>query len=400
MNFSQSLLVIGVALVLGGIAHSNDEAMEQELNQLYSKQLATEKMIQDQRTAKSENTPVVAPESAPAATAAAVPTVTVNTQVNSLSAPMAESSAAPTAISTVPAQPTVHNSPASTIEAAPLSPSRADHLRKARQDVEMQTEQAIVEQLEATRLENEKKRSQLLLKKISGEDEEAPQSVQVVPANQVVAPAPAPAANPEVNQLKQDVAALKEAQNKPKDENYFSFGVGMPNYQNVYNMKSDASIGFGWGFKSPNNVVFQADLYYSLLRIERPTTAPIGFFPEIDNVDQYNGSAAVKYSFFSGKIRPLIGAIASYTYREYSCGQFYVCNGRSRSHALDAGGLVGGEVQVSDTFSVGVEYQWFRNLSYRTEAAIQPSMFYAMYPTGRIEDKDYSIFTVRGRVTF
>ncbi len=399
MNFSKSLSIIGAAIVLGGVAHSNTDALESELNQLYSKQLAAEKMIQDQHSVKADNTPVVV-ESAPAAAAVAVPTVTVNTQVNSLSAPMADSSAsaAPAAISTVPAQPSVHNSPVSNIEASPLSPSRADHLRKARQDVEMQTEQAIVEQLEATRLENEKKRSQSLLKKISGEDEEAPQSVQVVPANQVAAPAPAPAANPEVNQLKQDVAALKDAQSKPKDDNYFSFGVGMPNYTNVWNMKSDASIGFGWGFKSPSNVVFEGSIYYSLLRIERPNYVPLPF-PEIDNVDQYNGTAAVKYSFFTGKIRPLVGALASYTYREYSCGQFYQCFGRSRSHALDTGLLVGGEVQVSDTFSVGVEYQWYRNLSYRTEAAIQPS-FTMMYPTGRIEDQDYSIFTVRGRVTF
>lgn len=397
MNFSKSLIIV-VSVALAGVAHSNNDALESELNQLYSKQLAAEKMIQDQHMAKAEGTPVVA--EAPVAAAVAAPSVTVNTQVNSLSAPMVENTTpAPAAISTAPAaQPTVHTSPTSTIEAAPLAPSRADQLRKARQDVEMQTEQAIVEQLEATRLENEKKRSDSLLKKISGADEPAPQSVQVVPAAAPIEAAPAQ--NAEINQLKQDLSALKEQQNKPKDEHYFSFGVGMPNYQNVYNMKADASVGLGWGVKSPNNVIFEGSIYYSLLRIERPTTAPIGLFPEIDNVDQYNGTAAVKYAFFGGKIRPLIGALASYTYREYSCGQFYICNGRSRSHALDVGGLVGGEVQVSDTFSIGVEYQLLRNMSYRTEAAIQPSMFYAMYPTGRIEDKDYSIFTVRGRVTF
>jgi hypothetical protein len=398
MNFSKSLLVIGGALFLAAVGFAQNDALESELNQLYSKQLAAEKMIQDQHAAKAEGTPVVVAEPAPApAPVVNVNTVNVDTKSGSLSAPMVDNTttAAPAAISTAPA---VHNSPTSTIEAAPLAPSRADQLRKARQDVEVQTEQAIVEQLEATRLEQEKKRSESLIKKIGQADEVAPQSVQVVPVQQNVQVAP-PAENPELNQLKSDVAALKTEKEKPKDEHYFSFGVGMPNYQNIYNLKSDASFGLGWGFKSPNNVVFEADIYYSLLRIERPTTAAIGLYPEIDNVDQYNGTAAVKYAFFSGKIRPLIGAIASYTYREYSCGQFYQCFGRSRSHALDAGGLVGGEVQVSDTFSIGVEYQWFRNLSYRTEAAIQPS-FNAFYPTGRIEDKDYSIFTVRGRVIF
>ncbi len=403
MNFSRGLLVVVMTSFLAVQGSAQNDALEHELNQLYSKQLAAEQMIQEQQTAKAESAPVVvAPEATAAAAAAPAPNVTVNQVTVTGAAAKSESLSAPMdpAIQT---QPKVFQSAPTTVEASPLAPSRADQLRKARQDVEVQTEQAIVEQLEASRLELEKKRADQLLKKISSADEVAPQSVQVVPA-QTVQAAPAPAVDPaqkaEINQLKQEVQALKTEQERPKDDNYLSFGIGMPNYRNVYNLKSDATFGLGFGFKSPNNVVFEGSLYYSLLRIERPTTSPFGGLPEIDNVDQYNGAAAVKYAFFSGKVRPLVGALASYTYREYSCGQFWVCSGRTRTHALDAGVLVGGEVQVSDTFSIGVEYQQLRNLSYRDDAPIQTSMFFNMYQLGRLEDKDYSLFTVRGRVSF
>ncbi len=403
MNFSRGLLIVAMGTLLAVQGSAQNDALEHELNQLYSKQLAAEKMIQDQQAvnAESASVAVAAPEAT--AAAAAAPNVTVNqvTVTSPQAAAASESLSAP--MEPAIQSQKIHQTPTTTIEASPLSPSRADQLRKARQDVEVQTEQSIVEQLEASRLELEKKRAESLLKKISSADEVAPQSVQVVPAAPAavapVAPVDDSEQKAEISQLKQEVQNLKTEKERPRDDNYMSFGIGMPNYQNVINLKSDASFGIGVGFKSPNNVVFEGSLYYSLLRIERPTTSPFGGLPEIDNVDQFNGMASVKYAFFSGKVRPLIGALASYTYREYSCGQFWTCNGRSKTHALDAGGLVGGEVQVSDTFSVGVEYQYLRNLSNRTEASIQPS-FMQMYPTGRLEDKDYSLITVRGRVSF
>lgn len=414
MNFSKyinaTVSVMALVAAVNVTAQSNNEALEHELNQLYQKQLAAEKMIQEQQ--KPQKAEVVV---APTAAAAAAPTTSTSTsvQVNvaptvaaatseSLSAPMAKDS-------------TVHQSPATQIEAAPLANSRADQLRKARQDVEVQTEQAIVEQLEASRLEWEKKRADALLKNISKQDDVVPAqpAVQAIPVEQaapvVVVPAAVTeqqkandaAASAEINALKQDIKDLKQKNDQPKSESYMSLGFGMPNYRNVINLKSDASFGLSLGVHSPNNVVFEGSFYYSSMRIERPTTSVFGGIPEIDNVDQYNGIAAVKYTFVKSKMRPLLGALASYTYRDYSFAQCVIsCPPKSSSHALDAGFLIGGEVDVSDTLSVGVEYQYLRNLSNRLVAPIQPSFTFAMYPTGRLEESEYSLFTVRARFAF
>ena len=56
----------------------------------------------------------------------------------------------------------VQKQPTTVIEATPLTESRAEKMRRARQDTELQTEQKIVEKLEQSRIEDEKKRSDVL----------------------------------------------------------------------------------------------------------------------------------------------------------------------------------------------------------------------------------------------
>ncbi|MBV2168346.1 MAG: hypothetical protein KUL82_06530, partial [Bdellovibrio sp.] len=56
----------------------------------------------------------------------------------------------------------IQKQPTTVIEASPLSESRAEQIRRARQDAELQTEQRIVEKLEQSRMEDEKKRAGVL----------------------------------------------------------------------------------------------------------------------------------------------------------------------------------------------------------------------------------------------
>lgn len=57
---------------------------------------------------------------------------------------------------------TVQKQPTTVIEASPLTDSRAERLRKARQDAELQTEEKLVERIEHSRLEDERRRSEVL----------------------------------------------------------------------------------------------------------------------------------------------------------------------------------------------------------------------------------------------
>lgn len=56
----------------------------------------------------------------------------------------------------------VQKQPTTVIEASPLSESRAERLRKARQDAEMKTEEKLVERIEHSRLEDERRRAEVL----------------------------------------------------------------------------------------------------------------------------------------------------------------------------------------------------------------------------------------------
>lgn len=56
----------------------------------------------------------------------------------------------------------VQKQPTTVIEASPLTESRAERLRKARQDAEMKTEEKLVERIEHSRLEDERRRAEVL----------------------------------------------------------------------------------------------------------------------------------------------------------------------------------------------------------------------------------------------
>src|SRR5690606_2509930 len=56
----------------------------------------------------------------------------------------------------------VQTQPTTVIQANPLTESRADKLRRQRQNLELETELKIVEQLESSRMEDEKQRAGVL----------------------------------------------------------------------------------------------------------------------------------------------------------------------------------------------------------------------------------------------
>ena len=86
----------------------------------------------------------------------------------------------------------VQKQPTTYIEASPLKKSRADQIREARQQVEADTESKIVEKLEVSRMEDEKRRADVLFgEKFNQVGQQQSQAVVIAPAPvAVVAPAP------------------------------------------------------------------------------------------------------------------------------------------------------------------------------------------------------------------
>ena len=86
-------------------------------------------------------------------------------------------------------------------------------------------------------------------------------------------------------------------------------------------------------------------------------------------MNQQNFALGVKYNFkTNARIRPVVGAVASYTLRDYkkTCG-FYCGYGNQYSPkdstSIDVGLVLGVDMDIADNFSVGVDYRYMKNMS-------------------------------------
>ncbi|MGE0762034.1 MAG: outer membrane beta-barrel protein [Bdellovibrionales bacterium] len=316
--------------------------------------------------------------------------------------------------------------PTTTVEATPLEESQAERLRKRRQEHEIQTEQKIVEKLEESRLEDEKKRADRLFgNKLGPQEEEkkveaAPAPVyqqQEMPQQQVVVPVETEkkVSSDELNSAKKEIIdAIKEEkasvsmeipkEEPPRKRYYISGAVGTADYPDASNIEGQGAAGFTVGSELDERVIVEASLMYSNYFMDdyRWVTGQ-AIFKELD---QYNIGLGVKYGLLTGKIKPFVGASMSYTYRKYFDRLVYTWSGgyipqenEATSNAFDLGLILGLDVAVSEGFSVGVEYRYNTNLIYRNESEIL-SRQYRAAGTQLVEETDYSLLLISGKIRF
>ncbi len=325
------------------------------------------------------------------------------------------------------------NQPTTVVEASPLSDSRADKMRKQRQDTEVETEQKIVEKLEQSRLEDEKERADRLFGgKLDKKKEEAkveekaiivapvytehqmPQQQVVItsePEKRVTADDLSNTKREILDAIRADqtVIAVAPAPEKPKPRYYMSALLGKADYTNAVNVQGKGAAGFLVGTDMRNHFMVEGGLLYSNYFIENnyfwgPNGNGAAVFKELD---QYNIGMTVKYSPLSGRFKPLVGLGVNYTYRKYFDrayvdwgGVYEIPDGNeATSNAIDMGYLLGLEMGISDTFSIGVDYRWNTNLIYRTDSEIIDRRYRAA-GTELVEEADYSIFTINAKVLF
>ena len=383
MNKPLSLVLVLSVLANMGYAQSNnlDAEVDAELNQMYQSSAQTS-------AAPQVNTVTIPTES------------TVNTNTNSQT-----QSASASAVNSQPiyivnqkpaaqlAAPQVQTQPTVTIEASPLTDSRADNLRKARQDAEMSTEAKIVEKLEQSRLEDEKRRAQVLFgDKLSGQNPEATQAPQApAPALQpqiIIIPqqAPAPAAAPAVETKTEaavEIRAEKEVEAAAKSElsmplevvpqmpvarKYFSGLVGVTEIDSSA-VQSNYTLGFTYGTKYDEAYAVEGTFMYSNSEVENFNNQYSYYYgPQVNlfDMNQYSGSMAIKYFLLNGMVRPVIGGLGQYSYREF---QWSDKNGYSRnlsqssSHAFDVGALMGVEIEFSPKMKMGFDVRYLKNIA-------------------------------------
>lgn len=311
-------------------------------------------------------------------------------------------------------QAVIQDQPTNVIEDSPLTMSSAERRRRERQSMELQTEQKIVEKLEEARMEDERARSERLFNQGFGsgnnqpvQQQVAPQAVQVIQAPpQVVevAPVQIQKEEPKVNVKDEIRAALDEMKPKetPKQTSYYVQGlVGIGEYPDAINVRGNVATGFSLGLVTPERLVAEGTFQFSEYDIEDMQAGYSYGYPPFKTLSQYNFSAAIKYQILGGKLRPVVGAIAGYTYRSYQEQQFYyIGNVQSVStNAFDVGALVGLDVQLTDSFAIGFDFRWMKNIAYRENSDYQASFVYPRAGKA-VEELNYYLGSLTGKFTF
>lgn len=335
-------------------------------------------------------------------------------------------------------QTAVQTQPTTVIEATPLANSKADAIRKNRQEEEMRTESKIVEKLEQSRMEDEKRRANLLFGD-KFETMQAPAAAvttttttpvatttQTVVTSPVVA-APAPVAvqpvtpvvvEPAKDSLSREAvreeirAAIDDkemmAAAETQKEMYIAGLAGFPmaigtSDTSANNIKGKSSLGISVGTRLSENLMIEGGFVMSNYSADEVLRDYNGYFLGYRNYDlkQYSGIFATKYQMMNGKFRPVIGGLAVYSYRQYSYnGGGYIAGGSETgdSHALDLGILGGLDFELSKSFAIGMDVKYMINISNKVNANYQYA--YAGQYGKPVEQLPWMIIGATARLSF
>lgn len=289
----------------------------------------------------------------------------------------------------------VQKQPVTMVEASPLNSSNADSIRKSRQEEEMRTETRIVEKLEVSRMEDEKRRAQVLFgdkfDALNNKDQAVHQPVvQQVAEPVYVAPVQAPSSHvqpqPIIIQekessltrddvaqevraaLDEDKAAVNEDYSDSMFERkYFSAQAGVPQYADSQAIRGNYSAGIGIGTQNDYLQLEGGFIYsnYSLDAFYYNQFYQVSYAPFIMN--QYQTYLSAKFQIMSGSIRPNLGGIVAYSYRTYITDAYTSFGAAGTktgsSGAIDLGITAGVDIALNQRFSLGADLKYMFNMS-------------------------------------
>jgi hypothetical protein len=336
----------------------------------------------------------------------------------------------------------VQDAPTAVVQDAPARVSVSETIRKERHGAEVATEDGIVMTLEKARLEDEVRRrekfnnalssaSATAVGTASGSTQAASQTatassiVNAPNANNVITTTTATNASSQETEevvvpqrpqkksrkkviledetttnvdVKAEVrAAIAEQTAAPLNlTSYYVAGqVGTANYKDGANIRGKLASGFSLGMVTPDRFVVEGSFMYGQFQVDdfygqNPTYSTL-------DMDQYNWSVGGKYQLLPGKLRPTVGALASYTRRSYSFAGF--SNGESilTTDAFDAGLQGGVDLALTNNFSIGGDFRYMWNIASKSS---EKNSMRANYGIPYVEDLSYYIATLSAKFTF
>jgi outer membrane protein W len=336
---------------------------------------------------------------------------------------------------------TASQQPATVVEAQPVVESKAEKMRKARQEAEVNTEQKIVEKLEESRLKEEQERADRLfgtkldaaanaqLEEAVKKSEVAPVAPAPVPVAptqvtiekvEIVQPAPAPLAPPEIKSItpveevqpsapvapaapvaKSSLAIEEEAPAPKANQFYVNGSLGGMSYD-ASNVKSNIAGGFAVGNLMNEQVAVEASFLYSNHYID--TFWNPGIYRELD---QYDLGASAKYYILKGtQLKPYVGAGAAYIIRNYSQRiitnngyQTTTIDGRSeeQTESLNLNLTAGLDFKLNQTFMIGGGVDYSMNLWNKSEFDF--ANYYTSLPADTKALEEINFWTVKATAT-
>ncbi len=318
------------------------------------------------------------------------------------------------------------NLPETVVEASPLVESYANNLRSQRQKAEIQTEQKIVEKLEAARLEDERSRAERLFgdKKFTNDHksedhvEYAPVEIieysgptttvttpVVTPAPVVAAPvAPAVVAPVAVNEVAYE--NKKHVKEHVLSSSFVSLGLGAVAYK-AENVESKYAYNLGVGVMMDNNMSVEASLIYSQHRVDElyGTHSRVGSYGFTD-LDQYNWGLEARYNLPVSKVHFYAGGYVAYVKRNYfgvNKGHFYHHNrghdSEESTTAWNIAPVLGAEIAISKKVSLGLDWRHMINFAQKFSSEDMKHS-YRDYDEVPLEDINYNMITGKLKVNF
>jgi hypothetical protein len=283
--------------------------------------------------------------------------------------------------------------------------SSLSEISSARQDLEAQNNFKIIEKLEVSRLEDEKRRTEKLWG--SSSSSSAPRVV-IVPEEENLSLKSSSPQPPQVSQSSQQSPAvqpsqpsqLSESSSEPLSLSPWSLGLllGLGDYPSVVNVRNHYSVGFFLDRRVSETFSVEGGFLYSSFDVEQrdggylcdPVRGCI-HYPRMTRMDQYQGQARIKYSPFTGSFKPYLGGSLAYSYRTFTDIQIELPDNDAHSHSLDGGLVLGVDLNISESLSLGVDFTLFGNILNRASSTgLQQSFSQSAYSSDTpIEELNY-----------
>ena len=177
-------------------------------------------------------------------------------------------------------------------------------------------------------------------------------------------------------------------------------------------IQGNYALGFTFGNKYDNSFAVEGTFIYANYESKNVNNYWYNGRPDLFDVNQYSGAFAGKWYLSKGMVKPVIGGVAQYSYREFQWSDKNYERpynlGKSESHAVDVGGIMGVEVEFNPNMTVGLDARYMKNLVIRrnystdnlTNSPYQNAVNGQFGYRTPIEDLDYYTISLSARIAF